>query len=101
MRGEWEKCAMARPVGSAALQEGLCAYAVGHIRREERMCERLSRQWAGLQAKVAAYLAGLEVAGPEVVVDMGEDVDEEDEEGDVEGVDLPRSEDEDEEGDDP
>jgi hypothetical protein len=88
-------------VGSAALQEGLRAYAAEHIRQEERMCERLSRQWAGLWTKAAAYLAGLEVAGPEVVVDVGADVDEEDEEGDVEGVDLPGGKDEDEEGDDP
>jgi hypothetical protein len=89
MGGEWETRATARPVESPALAEGLRAYAKEHVAREERTCGRLQRQWGGLRAKGAAYLAGIREVGPEVVVNLGaEDVDEDDEEGDVHGKEV-------------
>ncbi|KAJ7827777.1 hypothetical protein B0H14DRAFT_2595092 [Mycena olivaceomarginata] len=77
MGGEWETRATARPVESPALAEGLRAYAKEHVAREERTCGRLQRQW------------GIREVEPEVVVNLGaEDVDEDDEEGDVHGKEV-------------
>lgn len=89
MGGEWETQTTARSVASPALAEGLRAYAKEHVAREERTCRHLQTQWGGLRAKAAAYLAGVREVGPEVVVDLGvEDVDEDDEEGDVDGKEV-------------
>ncbi|KAK7027577.1 CxC2 domain-containing protein [Favolaschia claudopus] len=89
MGAEWEKRVAARSVASPALAEGLCAYAKEHVRREEVTGQRLRRQWGGLRLKAAAYLEGIQDAGPSIVVDVDrEERDEEDEEGDVAGEEV-------------
>ncbi|KAJ7623110.1 hypothetical protein DFH06DRAFT_1142895 [Mycena polygramma] len=69
-----------------ALAEGLRAYALEHVHREQQTCELLSQQWHGLREKGQAYLAGnRELVGETVVVDLGDAVDVNDVEGDVPG----------------
>lgn len=89
MGDKWEKRVTARVVKSPALAEGLHAYAKEHIKREQRTCMRLTRQWSGLRQKATAYLAGNTNVGLEVVVYVGEeDVDKDDKEGDVDGKEV-------------
>ncbi|KAJ7867492.1 hypothetical protein B0H14DRAFT_2572780 [Mycena olivaceomarginata] len=100
MAAQWRMRAGARTVDSPALAEGLRAYAMEHVRREEETCRRLAKQWAGLREKAKDYLAGVKDVGVDVVIDIGaEEEDGEDEEGDVEGEEIvdPTAEEEDDE----
>ncbi|KAK7018251.1 CxC2 domain-containing protein [Favolaschia claudopus] len=84
MEEEWERRAGARSRCSSELAEGLRAYAEEHIRRERRTRQRLTKEWSVLRSKATAYLAGSREMGESVVVDV-DDVDGDDEEGDVPG----------------
>jgi hypothetical protein len=95
MEGEWEARATARTARmTPALAEGLRAYALEHADRERRTCRQLTNRWAGLREKARVYLAGVpEDPDPngrvrEVVIELDEEVDPEDEEGDVAGDEL-------------
>jgi hypothetical protein len=88
---EWELRATARTTDmTPALAEGLRAYAMENVKREEDTCRLLSKQWAGLREKARAYLEGVAAEdGAEVVIEMeveGEDAD--DDEGDVDGEEV-------------
>ncbi|KAJ7446784.1 hypothetical protein FB451DRAFT_1343526 [Mycena latifolia] len=89
MAGTWWLRATARTERvSPELEEGLRAYAMEHVDREERTCVRLSVQWRGLREKARMYLAG--VAEPREEREEREEVltvDIEEETSDVEGED--------------
>ncbi|KAJ7617529.1 hypothetical protein DFH06DRAFT_1274184 [Mycena polygramma] len=88
MARKWEVRAAARSHVSPALAEGLRVYALEHAHREQETCDNLTRRWAGLREKAREYRAGLpqDGGGRPLVIDLEEeDVDPEDEEGDVEG----------------
>lgn len=88
---EWELRATVRTTDmTPALAEGLRAYAMENVKREEDTCRLLSKQWAGLREKARAYLEGVAAEdGAEVVIEVeveGEDAD--DDEGDVDGEEV-------------
>ncbi|KAK6997432.1 CxC2 domain-containing protein [Favolaschia claudopus] len=86
MEAEWENRASARAVDSPELAEGLRAYAAEHAKRERRTRQKLTKDWTVLRSKAAAYLAGSHDVGGSIVVEVGgEDGDGDDEEGDVAG----------------
>ncbi|KAJ7884013.1 hypothetical protein B0H13DRAFT_1628846 [Mycena leptocephala] len=87
MAAEWQIRATARTTDSPALAEGLRAYALEHVKREEETCVLLTKQWAGLCSKGRAYLDRVREEGPEVVIDA-DDGDPDDEEGDVAGDEI-------------
>ncbi|KAJ7024853.1 hypothetical protein C8F04DRAFT_1269860 [Mycena alexandri] len=93
MGGQWQMRATARTEDlTPALSEGLRAYTLEHVKREEDTCLRLAKQWVGLRERARVYLAGVpeEVSTmTEIVIDVGvEDVDPSDDEGDVPGDEL-------------
>jgi hypothetical protein len=52
MAAQWQVRASARTRGvDPALAEGLRAYALEHVSREENTCTTLASQWAGLREK--------------------------------------------------
>ncbi|KAJ7170324.1 hypothetical protein C8R43DRAFT_944839 [Mycena crocata] len=70
------------------LAEGLNAYAMEHVEREERTCLKLAREWQGLRERAKDYLAGVPADhGAKLVVELGEEEPESDDEGDLEGDD--------------
>jgi hypothetical protein len=86
MVAQWEVRASARTQGvDPALAEGLRAYALEHVSREEKTCTTLASQWAGLREKARVYMAGVTVDRRTEVVLDAEDEDLDDPEGDVEG----------------
>ena len=91
MAGVWRMRATARTRDvSPELQEGLNAYAMEHVLREERTCIKLSREWSGLRAKAAEYLAEQADVPGEPGSDVGDifiDMDNDDN-SDVEGDEL-------------
>jgi hypothetical protein len=89
MAAQWEMHATARSSNTnPMLAEGLRMYACEHTDHEQRTCVLLTKQWGRLRAKVCAYLAGIAPEVEEEVVIDVDDVDPDDEEGDVEGDEL-------------
>ncbi|KAJ7932991.1 hypothetical protein B0H13DRAFT_1856601 [Mycena leptocephala] len=82
MAAEWERRASARTAVSPELAEGLRAYALEHVDREETTCRQLTARWAGLRGRAKDYLAGVRGQGGEVVVEIDPD---EGDDGDVDG----------------
>ncbi|KAJ7161942.1 hypothetical protein C8R43DRAFT_880650 [Mycena crocata] len=96
---EWEVRATARTAGlTAALEEGLRAYAMEHVAREHETCSRLSVKWSGLRAKAKSYLEELtEEDDTVVILDLDDDnATDTDEDSDVEGDEEVNGEGEDE-----
>jgi hypothetical protein len=100
MAAEWQIRATARTTDSPVLAEGLRAYALEHVKREEETCVLLTKQWAGVRAKGRAYLEGVREEGPEVII-PADDEDPDDEEGDVAGDEIIDGEAEGEDEEDP
>ncbi|KAJ7842077.1 hypothetical protein B0H13DRAFT_2239393 [Mycena leptocephala] len=100
MAAEWQIRATTRTTDSWALAEGLRAYALEHVKREEETCMLLTKQWVGVRAKGRAYLEGMREEGPEVVI-LADDEAPDDEEGDVAGDEIIDSEAEGEDKEDP
>ncbi|KAJ7017496.1 hypothetical protein C8F04DRAFT_912144, partial [Mycena alexandri] len=77
MAEQWRGRAGARTRNvTPELAEGLRAYAMEHVKREEVTCAKLVGQWSGLRARARTYLAGVrdDMRGlAEVVVDIDED----------------------------
>ncbi|KAJ7036083.1 hypothetical protein C8F04DRAFT_1181617 [Mycena alexandri] len=89
MTEQWRARAGARTRNVAPeVEEGLRAYVMEHVKREEVTCTKLVAQWRGLRERAGAYLAGVrdDMRGlAQVVVDLDGDEEEPDDEGDVEG----------------
>ncbi|KAJ7117958.1 hypothetical protein C8R43DRAFT_901603 [Mycena crocata] len=85
----WQVRATARQRNvSPELAEGLQAYAMEHVEREERTCQKLAAEWRGLRERAKDYLAGVPAGhGEKLVVELGEEEPESDDEGDLEGDD--------------
>ncbi|KAJ7118517.1 hypothetical protein C8R43DRAFT_1137263 [Mycena crocata] len=70
------------------LAEGLRAYAMEHVEREERTCQKLASEWRGLRQRGRDYMAGIPAEhGEKLVVELGEEEPESDDEGDLAGDD--------------
>ncbi|KAJ7152235.1 hypothetical protein C8R43DRAFT_1087891 [Mycena crocata] len=68
------------------LAEGLQAYAMEHVEREERTCVKLAGDWRGLRQRGRDYLAGIPAEhGERLVVELGDEEQESDDEGDLAG----------------
>ncbi|KAJ7029965.1 hypothetical protein C8F04DRAFT_1211814 [Mycena alexandri] len=87
---EWDALASAVPTDGVTdeLAEGRCAYAAERADTERRTCAMLQRKWAGIRERADTYLAGQSVADEELVVvelDLGDELDPEEEEARLEG----------------
>jgi hypothetical protein len=89
--GKWDVHADAElPGAEPELTEGRQAYAAEKADRERETCAFLVKSWAGIRGKANAYLAGTApVVGEEVTIhlDMGDELDPEEEEALLEGED--------------
>ncbi|KAJ7475547.1 hypothetical protein B0H11DRAFT_2158492 [Mycena galericulata] len=88
----WERLAAEElPGASAELTEGRRAYAAEHASTERRTCQLLEKKWAGILQKADAFLAGNTVLDTEAIVsvelDLGDELDPEEEEARLEGED--------------
>jgi hypothetical protein len=94
---KWDTLACeALPEADPELTEGRQAYAAEQADRERETCALLRTNWAGILAKARAYLDGEGIADARDVtieVDLGDELDPEDEEALLE-----REDEEDEEG---
>ncbi|KAJ7165774.1 hypothetical protein C8R46DRAFT_899899 [Mycena filopes] len=87
---EWDLLAAAEIEGSSVeLTEGQCAYAAENADRERATCAYLEGQWCGILAKADTYLAGSSAGGAAIVIELelGDELDPEDEEALLEGED--------------
>jgi hypothetical protein len=88
---KWDIHAVAELLGAEPeLTEGRRAYAAEKADRERETCAFLMKNWAGIRAKANAYLGGTApVEGEEVTIrlDMGDELELEEEEALLEGED--------------
>ncbi|KAJ7465326.1 hypothetical protein B0H11DRAFT_2159688 [Mycena galericulata] len=90
--GKWEALAEEElPDSATELTEGRRAYAAEHAAMERATCAFLETKWAGILAKADQYLAGTAELDAESVVtvemELGDELDPEDEEAMLEGAD--------------
>ncbi|KAJ7102691.1 hypothetical protein C8R43DRAFT_963919 [Mycena crocata] len=72
----------------AGVGRGTAAYAMEHVEREERTCQKLASEWRGLRQRGRDYMAGIPAEhGEKLVVELGEEEPESDDEGDLAGDD--------------
>ncbi|KAJ7150429.1 hypothetical protein C8R43DRAFT_1127907 [Mycena crocata] len=74
--------------GAWSAATGTAAYAMEHVEREERTCQKLASEWRGLRQRGRDYMAGIPAEhGEKLVVELGEEEPESDDEGDLAGDD--------------
>jgi hypothetical protein len=88
---KWDSLASAiLPDSDPELTEGRRAYAAEKADRERDTCRKLRRDWAGILAKAEVYLEGripVEVGEVTVPLNLGDELDPDDEEALLEGDD--------------